>query len=143
MKVTTGNHYLAFVLSERQREYLLNKYAKYQARHTVIVTHHVTIAYNFTEEVIPALQKIVDETKVVQLNGLIIGDGIDCFKVLIDGQSKRPVDSLYHLTSSRARLYKDSDSNLLLTGDILGFEEIEALDVLEGEFQLINKATPV
>lgn len=140
MKIATGNHYLAFVLSKEQRNCLLAKYRHILYRHTVEVTHHITIAYNFTEEDVPTLQKFVDNAKVFQLNGLLCGDGISTFKVLIDGVSKRPIeDNQFHITASRSKLRKSSDSNDLLNGEIPTFETFEANDELHGKFYLIPK----
>ena len=142
MKITTGNHYLAFVLSKEQRDYLLTKYGHILYRYSVEVTLHITIAYNFTEEDVPTLQKFVDNAKVFQLNGLLCGDGISTFKVLIDGISKRPIDDKqFHITASRSKLRKDVESNDLLSGEIPTFETFEANDELHGKFYLIPKGT--
>ncbi len=139
MNVVTGDHYLAYVLLNDCRNDLIDKYLAFQKRHTVTVTHHVTIAYSFTERDIPKLQRIVDETSEVRLDGLLVGDGIDCFRVLLDGQSQRPSGGTYHLTSSRSTFYRDRDSNLLLSGDLHVFEVVKAQEILRGEFRLVPK----
>lgn len=140
MKVITGNHYLAFVLDKNFRNSLLSKYNKILYRHTVEVTHHITIAYNFTEKDIPILQQFVDNAKVFQFNGLLCGDGISTFKVLIDGNSKRPIDeNQFHITAARSTIRRDQESNDLLSGEIPTFEIFEAADILQGYFCLIPK----
>ena len=100
MKVTTGNHYLAFVLSENQRAYLLEKYKQHLYRHNILACHHVTIANDFEEKDVNILQQIVNGNTHVELCGYIYGDGIDCFKVLVDFKAQSPLGRLYHLTAS-------------------------------------------
>lgn len=139
MQVTTGNHYLAFVLTQAMRDRLLIKYAQYMKRHTVVVCHHVTIAYGFQQWQVKALQDIVDSKPIITLDGLLIGDGIDCFKVKINGEHKGVDGRTYHLTSSRSSVKRDVESNDLLSGEIHTFATVKASDILEGTFQLIPK----
>lgn len=65
MQVTTGNHYLAFVLDEDSRTYL-RRYHTNQDQD--FVCHHVTIAYEITPELIPRLQALVDARPTMRIN---------------------------------------------------------------------------
>ncbi len=80
MNVVTGNHYLAFVLSEECRNKLLSLYF---TQHPVHVCHHVTLAFKFGEDDIPHLQELVDSNPKFEVNCLVTSDTIDFFRVLV------------------------------------------------------------
>lgn len=139
MEVITGNHYLAFVLSKETRQRLLSKYDNYIRRHGVVVCHHITIAYDFGEDDVQALQNIVDNTKIIETTVLLLGDGIDCFMAVLDDSPSRPFGGFYHITSSRSSQRSNVEANDLVIGELPVFQTVQAREIINGEFMLIPK----
>lgn len=139
MIVTTGNHYLAYVLKPELRDNLLVWYGARMRRHNVIVCHHITIAYDFTEEQVPLLQEFVDSNPTFTTLEYLMGDGIDCFTVKADAKTDRPLGGKFHLTTARSSSRNNRDANDLLSGELPVFDSIEIIEFLEGSFQLIAK----
>lgn len=135
MKVTAGNHYLAFVLSKESRNQLLAIYPK---RWVKIVCHHVTFKYVIEESEVEQLQQIVNTVSMIQLDGFFGGNGIDAFRVSVDGRNTRIDAKTYHLTFSRAEERSSSDSLRLFTGEIPFTCKFPAEIMLDGHFELIT-----
>ncbi len=136
MKITTGNHYLAFVLDEECRQEVL-KY--WTASHEVIKCHHVTLAYNFSQEDIPRLQDLVDSNPSFTISYLVKSDVVDFFRVLVNGEVLETDSSSSHLTLSHKSHAEASYSSRVIKGEIphdvyptLGMD-------LTGHFELIEK----
>jgi hypothetical protein len=143
MKVTTGNHYLAFVLSE---ECVKQVKAFYTSRHPVVKCHHVTIAYNFTEEDVPRLQAVVNSAPTFMLSSLLSSEVVDLYNVCVgwpavDSYSMpMATDQSYtHLTLAHAEGARASDSNRVLKQELPSVRLCGVGLILTGEFQLIEK----
>jgi hypothetical protein len=136
MIVTLGNHYLAFVLDDDCRKRYLGLYTK---SHPVQVCHHVTLAYNFTQEDLPRLQALVDSNPSFELNCLILSDTIDFFRVLVNKRLLETDSSYTHLTYTRKASARNSDSNRVFKGELEHTGMLSAGGVLTGSFQLLPK----
>lgn len=139
MLVTTGNHYLAYVLEPHARDNLLVWHGEHMRRHIVIVCHHITIAYDFTPEQLPILQEFVNTNPVFTTDKYLLGDGIDCFTVKANSKADRPLGGKFHLTAARSISRSNRESNDLISGIIPTFNTIGAFMYLKGSFQLIPK----
>lgn len=136
MKVTTGNHYLAFVLDENCSKDISSLWP---SRHPVKKCHHVTIAYNFDESHVEGLQKLVDAKPTFSIFELVSTDVVDLFVVTLDGMVMKTDSSLSHLTHAFQEGAQSSDSSLVLNGEIPIKEIIPAVFELTGRFELIEK----
>lgn len=139
MLVTTGNHYLAYVLDQRTRDNLLVWHGEHLRWHSVIVCHHITIAYDFTPEQLPILQEFVNINPVFTTDKYLLGDGIDCFTIKANFIEDRPLGGKLHLTAARSTSRSNKESNDLISGIIPTLNTIDALMSLKGSFQLIPK----
>ena len=144
LRITTGEHYLAFVLDEATRNEIISLYAT--SAHKRVLAHHVTVAFKITEADIDELQQFIDQTETMVLNGLAMSssdypreDGVAAFRVLRNGSSKRPIDgATLHLTLSVGDGYKPVDSNRLFDG--VSFPKVGMLSaglVLHGKWELV------
>lgn len=136
LRVTPGDHYLAFVLDETSRRRVR---LKCLAMFDIVTCDHVTIAYDFNQEDCDKLQKLVDRHPHVEVTEWIRADGIDLFRVSVNGEVQRPCGGLYHLTLSKNRVRQSSDSNRVLSGEISTRDAKPTLIQLSGEFKLIPK----
>ena len=136
IKITTGNHYLAYVLSDECKKWCLDNFPK---RHEITVCHHVTIAYDFSDDDVEKLQTFIDSNPVFHISKFITSDCIDFLEVHVNGELMETSSSTTHLTFSRKLDSRNSDSNLVNKGFIQKTGEWKASGLLFGEFQLINK----
>lgn len=134
MKVTTGSHYLAFVLDENTRNRVM---MLYHQRHPVTVCHHVTIQLNIEESDVERLQSIVDANPEFKLSSMIETDVVDLFRVDVDGVLLATDQSFTHLTYTRKLEARNRDSNRVLKGEIDLTGIFSASAVLTGQFELI------
>lgn len=137
LKVTLGNHYLAFVLDAESRKWLLDHYPP---SYEVVKCHHVTVCYEIEEEYLPYLQRMVDRNypAVVTTTRYIRADQIDLFPVCFDYMPLRRDGKHYHLTHSHSEFRQASDANLVFSKKIpVRFEDMDGMHELTGEFQLI------
>lgn len=139
MLVTTGNHYLAYVLDQRTRDNLLVWHGEHLRWHSVIVCHHITIAYDFTPEQLPILQEFVNTNPVFTTDKYLLGDGIDCFTIKANSIEDRPLGGKFHLTAARSTSRSNKESNDLISGIIPTSNTHDAWMYLNGSFQLIPK----
>ena len=137
MKITSGNHYLAFVLDESSRMAIIDAHPP---RHQVTVCHHVTIQYNITEETVERLQTLVDSSPKFTAVNLLESELIDLFIILVDGSWIETDQSRTHLTFSRTNSAKNRYSNLVIKDEIksTGIQYINNIE-LTGRFELIKK----
>ena len=135
LTVTTGGHYLAFVLSDQSRQRMIEL-----CDHTgrTLKCTHVTVAYDYGEADLPVLQAFIDSAKRVQVTGILKGSGITCFDVIVDNNHQRPLSSYFHLTHSIDKDHSSSDSNKFYTGEYNYVYE-PTLHTLTGSFQLVPK----
>lgn len=136
MKVTTGNHYLAFVLDEDCSNDISSLWP---SQHPVKKCHHVTIAYNFDESDIDRLQKLVDSISKIEIFEMIITDVVDLFLVKINDMVLITDSSFSHLTHAFQEGAQSSDSSRVLNGEIPIKEITPAVFELSGRFELIEK----
>lgn len=139
MKVTTGNHYLAYVLDQESHEKIMNLYYDMSSKHPVVKCHHVTLARDIKEEDIPRLQALVDLNPKFVARFFLLTDEVDLFLVELD-DFIRPTDrSRTHLTFSHREGAQANDSNRVLVGEIpvTGFHIVTT--EFTGQFQLIPK----
>lgn len=136
MKVTTGNHYLAFVLDENCSNDISSLWP---SRHPVKKCHHVTIAYNFDESQVGSLQRLVNAKPTFSIFELITTDVVDLFVVMVNGMVMKTDSSLSHLTHAFQEGAQSSDSSRVLNGDIPIKEITPAVFELTGRFELIEK----
>lgn len=136
MKVTTGNHYLAFVLDEATRERIISKYFP---THEVFKCHHVTIAYDFTEEDIPRLQALVDSNPRFETDSFLTSEVVNLFTVLVNRQFLKTDSGESHLTHSHRADAQASDSNKVMKW-IIPTSSVRLIKMkLFGHFELIEK----
>lgn len=145
-EITTGPHYLGFVLSDQAREKLM---AKFKPGFPVVRCHHVTIKLFIMATEIDELQAFIDRNPKVFVTGFHQADGIDFYTATIDGQGKRHfLDGKYHVTFSHDALRKPTDANAVIKGEIEIFHSYmfsEPIE-LEGSYELIShtyKGQPV
>lgn len=136
MKVTTGDHYLAFVLMEECRNKIINTWP---SSHEVTVCHHVTLRYNIRSEDIESLQALIDSNPKFEIDGLVTSDSIDFFRVLVNGRMIETDQSKTHLTFTRKSDAENKHSNNVIRGEIKQTGIISARRIIDGYFQLIKK----
>lgn len=127
--------YLAFVLTDECRKELLKLYPN---RFDVVKCDHVTIQYDINKEELKKFQPIFDANEF-KLNGFIEADGIDLFRVTVDGNSQRPDGNFYHLTFTRTKERASSDSNKVLAGEIISSGNFHAGFKLNGTLRFLSK----
>jgi len=129
--------YLAFVLSEKTRSELIKKYPPSFSR---VLCHHVTIIFNLTEEKLKQFQydqeRDDDLEPIVRAVGICLGQGIEAFKVDVEGEDRRYDGNFYHLTHSVEPPRKPVESNDLLKTRPPTTSFNKKWIVLEGEFEL-------
>ena len=136
MQISTGNHYLAFVLSEECRNLIL---ANFPQRHEVVKGDHVTVVYNIKEKDILPIQRWVDSERVFVLEAFIEADGIDLFRVSVNGRRERPMGGIFHLTYTRTHERQSADANKVFSGEIKHTYVQPVSMRLEGELRLVQK----
>lgn len=144
MKVTLGNHYLAFVLDDDSVHAVRSAIADRIPNHAyfdMVKLHHVTIAYNIQERDIARLQALVDCNPVFETDHYIVSNCIELFSVTVNGITILTDQSESHLTISHAQDARASFSNRVLKGELpLSIYPIKIAVPLTGEFQLIAKS---
>jgi hypothetical protein len=100
--------YLAFNLTEKSREAVLEKFAP---RYDNVICHHVTYKFG-----VPADAPLPPAPQCAQVVGYATDDaGVECLVVAIDGTEVRPLDGkTYHVTLSLAPGRKPVESNTVL-----------------------------
>ena len=139
MNVTTGNHYLAYVLDQESHDRIVKLYRDMSSKHSVVKCHHVTLARDIKEEDIPRLQALVDLNPKFVARFLLMTDEVDLFLVELD-DFIRPTDrSRTHLTFSHRESAQANDSNRVLLGEIpvKGFHIVTT--EFTGRFELVPK----
>lgn len=137
MKVTTGHHYLAFVLDEATKSELLKRFPP---RFDVVRCDHITIAHGFEEKDVETLQAFVDANPSFETVNFFVCEGIDLFEVMSTGPGwkyGRPLGGYFHVTHSRTEDRRSSDSNKVLEGFINVDIKVVCNIKLSGEFKLI------
>ena len=133
MQVTTGSHYLAFVLDEETRQAI---FKLYPARHEVQVCHHITIQFKIKDTDVARLQELVDSNPRFELAGLVESETIDFFYIDVNGEPLI-TDRRSHLTFSRKPEAQNRDSNRVMKGE-LGLHSLRfAAGTLTGHFALL------
>lgn len=136
MQVSTGNHYLAFVLTEECRNTILSNFPQH---YEVVKCDHVTVVYDIKEGDIPALQHWVDVERIFTLEAFIEADGIDLFRVSMNGRRERPMGGIFHLTYTRTHERQSADANKVFSGEIKHTYVQPVSMRLEGELRLVQK----
>lgn len=103
--------YVAFVLDEHQREYLISHFPfKYPKE----IAHHVTLKFGVSEDSI-WLEKAQKASKFEVIGEADSGDGLQALAVKVDGHTLRPDGGKFHITwSLDPSKYKPVDSNKLI-----------------------------
>lgn len=101
--------YLAYVLSDNSRELLSNRFPP---KYTDFIGHHITTKFGVPKET-PLPPADVNIRVVGYIND---PNGLEALVVSIDGETKNPNGSKYHITWSIDRSkFTPKDSNDLLT----------------------------
>jgi hypothetical protein len=102
--------YTCYLLSEASRNMLLKMFPP---KYPQVICHHVTIQYPATKET-----PLPSSPESIQVVGYLDdGEGLECFIVAVDGDTKRPSDGkVFHITHSLNSMlgYKPVDSNTLI-----------------------------
>lgn len=136
MKITTGNHYLAYVLDERCSQILQENCP---SDHPIKKYHHVTIAYDFDESDVERLQSFVDSDPVFHVYSMIFSDVVDVLCVYVNGEVMQTSSSVTHVTAAYREGARSSDSNRLLRGLIERKKTVDTHWILTGHFELVAK----
>ena len=137
MKVTTGNHYLAYVLEEEASKSLQTFFP---SEHPIKKYHHITIAYDIGEKDIERLQKLVDSDPAFEAVAWQLTDIVDVCTVFVNGRHMVTDSGLTHLTLAYQEGGQSSDSNKLFKGEIECVSHIPISVILIGHFELIEKS---
>lgn len=144
MQITTGNHYLAFVLDEatkaRLQELFPPVYPDFKC-------HHVTLAYDISEANIATLQELVDNFAAGKLyfhaDHYYRWPDMEYFYVLVNGEWMKTDQSITHLTYSKnPDVPSKKASAYIKTKENLHMQYVVYTDIitLEGRMELIPKS---
>jgi len=99
--------YTAYVLTDESRRRLEEKYPP---KYPKFIGHHITVDFG-----VPAGAEAPEEAEVKVLGINDSGDGLEALVVSVNGKTKRPDGSKYHITwSLDPERYSPKDSNELL-----------------------------
>lgn len=126
------NQYLAFVLSGETRDRLR---AIFPPKFQRVVLHHVTVAFNLTEESYNRLYKSLRGATWAVV-GYTNDSGLEALVVEVNGGTQREDGSTYHVTLSLAPGRKPVESNAVINTQ--GWVVRERI-VLGGELRLEAK----
>ena len=104
--------YLAFVLSEKSRDKILTLV---RPEHPDIIAHHITIAFNKTNEEYEAMKREL-QGQLVRVIGLVADNKADALVCCFNEQAVRKDMGTYHITLSinRSKGVKPVYSNELI-----------------------------
>lgn len=128
--------YLAFVLDEATQRGLK---ALFPPKHSKVVCHHVTIAFNICE--IDLEMVLADSDPDIRITGYGEVDGVEAFSVTYNGFKNRLDGKRYHITHSIEPPRKPVDSNLIQEFAPIKQRTLEAYDLpkLGGCIKLVKK----
>jgi len=123
--------YLAFKLTEASRKEILGYF---KPKYKRIDCDHITVAYNITEEIKPLIENLKNAS--LEVVGYQYGEGVDCVAVEVNGSTKRPDGSIYHVTLSVKGGHKPEESNAVLKAQ--GIQHTLPFSI-QGTLELLDK----
>lgn len=119
--------YSALKISEESRDFLLEYFPP---KFPDVICHHVTVQFPIKPDSVRTPMN-VNEVKVV---GHIVGDGVECFVIEVDGTIKRPDGKIFHVTHS---IDRESGKKPHMSNELLAsLPEKELTAGIEGDFLL-------
>jgi hypothetical protein len=126
--------YLAFVLSEKSRDRLLTLI---RPAHPDIIAHHITLAFNKTNEEYEAIVKDL-KGQLVRVIGIVADNKADALVCCFNDQAIRKDGGTYHITFSinKAKGVKPVYSNELIKTQKVNI--FHGALYITGTFEILN-----